>query len=99
MRQNQTTYYNATPELLKNKQQIRDRLLDAYQKVAQECFDLRMVLGLDNPESLTYTAEANTLFFELCEQDAGFASRYAANPVEGEKELAIAMARFESEAE
>lgn len=95
------TYENATPELLKNREQIRDRLRVALAAVTQECIDLRCVLGLDNPESLTYTftEEGNTIFFQLCESDPTFCERYSSNPAQGEKELelAIALANFESE--
>lgn len=51
------TYENATPELLKNREQIRDRLRVALAAVTAECIDLRCVLGLDCPENLTWLDE------------------------------------------
>lgn len=99
-----TTYENATPELLKNKMQIRDRLYAAYKKTAQECTELRTVLGLDNPEALTYTGAEedarliryNQLFYKLCDTEPGFCDLYSSNPAAGE---AVLKARMLSDGE
>lgn len=89
------TYENATPELLKNKQQMRDKLFEAWKKTEQECRDMRTVLGLDDPSFMTYVGAEedeklkryNKLFYQLCEEDQSFCGLYASNPAAGEAEL------------
>lgn len=88
-------YYSATPELLTELEARRDRAKRDYEQLVATCSEMKSVLGLDNPEFLTYVGaeedeklkQYNRLFYKMCEEDQSFCGLYASNPAAGEAEL------------